>query len=136
MADVRTLTFDQVISFPPEEVWRALTEPQLLARWWAPGDIRPVIGHKFTLDMGAWGVRDCEVLAVKEYELLQYSFSGGGLDTVISWRLVQEEGGTHLFLEHSGFDFDTEIGETAFKGMGSGWPTVLGRISDVLVTTG
>ena len=36
-------------------VWRALTEPELLARWWAEGDIKPVVGHRFTLDMGKWG---------------------------------------------------------------------------------
>src|SRR6476661_8363887 len=49
---------------PPEAVWKALTTPDLLARWWAPGDIAPVVGHRFTVDMGAWGQQQCEVLTV------------------------------------------------------------------------
>ena len=31
----------------PSTVWKALTEPELLARWWAPGDVRPVVGHNY-----------------------------------------------------------------------------------------
>ncbi|UQU65832.1 SRPBCC domain-containing protein [Couchioplanes caeruleus] len=46
-------------------VWRALTEPELLARWWATGDIKPIVGHRFTLDMGSWGQQPCEVLEVE-----------------------------------------------------------------------
>jgi uncharacterized protein YndB with AHSA1/START domain len=32
---------------PPAHVWRALTEPELLAAWLMPNDIAPVVGHKF-----------------------------------------------------------------------------------------
>lgn len=40
---------------PHTQVWAALTTPELLARWWAPGDIAPTAGHRFAMDMGAWG---------------------------------------------------------------------------------
>jgi uncharacterized protein YndB with AHSA1/START domain len=35
---------------PPAAVWKALTDPELLARWWAAGDVQPVVGHRFDLD--------------------------------------------------------------------------------------
>src|SRR3954468_21068676 len=43
----------------PECVWKALTDPKLHARWWA-GNVHPLVGHQFTLDMHSRGLR-CRV---------------------------------------------------------------------------
>ena len=115
---------DQFIARPPAAVWRALTEPELHAKWWAPGDIKPVVGHRFTLDMGKWGRQACEVLEVEEGKLLRYTFAEGVLDTTITWRLAAEGSGTRLFLVHDGF----EPGSEALVGMGNGWPGLLARV--------
>jgi uncharacterized protein YndB with AHSA1/START domain len=40
---------DQFLPRPPGQVWRALTDPVLLARWLMPNDVQPVPGHHFTL---------------------------------------------------------------------------------------
>ncbi len=39
-ADDRSFTFRRSLTGSPEQVWRHLTEPILLARWWAPDDLR------------------------------------------------------------------------------------------------
>ncbi|WP_436771924.1 metalloregulator ArsR/SmtB family transcription factor [Yinghuangia sp. YIM S09857] len=39
-ADDRSFTFRRSLPAPPEAVWRHLTEPALLARWWTPDDLR------------------------------------------------------------------------------------------------
>jgi uncharacterized protein YndB with AHSA1/START domain/DNA-binding transcriptional ArsR family regulator len=39
-ADDRSFTFRRSLAGSPEQVWRHLTEPSLLARWWAPEDLR------------------------------------------------------------------------------------------------
>lgn len=39
-ADDRSFTFHRSLAGSPEQVWRHLTEPSLLARWWAPDDLR------------------------------------------------------------------------------------------------
>ncbi|GAB1642980.1 hypothetical protein KRMM14A1259_34030 [Krasilnikovia sp. MM14-A1259] len=106
-------------------MWRALTEPELLARWWAQGDIKPVVGHRFTLDMGAWGMQQCEIVTVDPERMLRYTFAEGVLDTTITWRLEPEGAGTRLFLEHAGFAPDS----TALKGMGNGWPGILANLA-------
>src|SRR3954454_18374073 len=120
---------DQFIARPPAVVWRALTEPDLLASWWAKGDIEPVVGHRFTLDMGEWGRQPCEVLEVEPEKLLRYTFAEGVLDTTLTWRLEPEGGGTRLFLEHGGFDPDSPVGLTALRGMGDGWPGILAHLA-------
>lgn len=132
MTDAATITCDQFISHPPEEVWKALTEPDLLARWWAPGDIRPIVGHRFTLDMGQWGKQACEVTEVEVHKVISYIFADGSLDTKVTWRLIPEGTGTRLLLEHEGFDLDSPMGRQAYDGMGDGWPKVLSRIDGIL----
>jgi uncharacterized protein YndB with AHSA1/START domain len=126
------LICDQFIHHPPQEVWEALTDPVLLARWWAPGDIKPVLGHRFVLDMGEYGKQPCEVVDVDPGKLLAYTFSDGTLNTTITWRLAAEGDGTRLFLEQAGFDLESPVSHQAYTGMGSGWPHVLARIEGIL----
>jgi uncharacterized protein YndB with AHSA1/START domain len=114
---------------PPATVWKALTDPALHAEWWAAGDVKAVVGHRFTLDMGRWGKQACEVIAVEPERLLQYRFA---LDTTITWRLEAEGTGTRLRLTHEGFDLDSPLGLQAYEGMGEGWPKVLARMETVL----
>ena len=132
MIEPGLISLVQYIAHPPARVWQALTDPALHARWWAAGDVRPVVGHRFTLDMGPWGQQPCEVLAVEPERLLAYSFAPGSLNTTITWRLRPEGAGTRLSLEHKGFDLDSPLGQAAFKGMGDGWPKVLSRIEVAL----
>ena len=113
---------DQFLAHPPAAVWAALTTPDLMARWWVPGDVRPVVGHHFTLDMGTWGQQPATVTAVEPERLLRYTFAEGTLDTTITWRLEPEGRGTRLFLEHADFDLDSPLGRQALEGMGRGWP--------------
>jgi uncharacterized protein YndB with AHSA1/START domain len=130
------LRFDQYLAHPPAAVWRALTDPELVARWWAVGDVKPVVGHRFTLDMGQWGVQPCEVTAVDPERRLEYHFARGVLDTTIAWRLEPEGEGTRLHVEHAGFDLDSPPGRQAYAGMGNGWPHVLNNVQRVLDAEG
>lgn len=123
---------DQYLAHRPAVVWKALTDPEVHARWWVPGDVKPVVGHKFTLDMGKWGSQPCEVTEVEPERLLAYTFAEGSSDTTIVWRLEPEGVGTRLFLQHKGFDLDTPMGRQAYEGMGRGWPGLLRRIDGAL----
>ena len=128
----QSIVVDYELPRPPEKVWRALTEPALLAAWLMDNDIAPVVGHRFTFrapPAPGWdGVVQCEVLAVEAHRRLQYSWRGGSdalegyggrLDTVVTWTLTPTaSGGTTLRLEHSGF---APRNAFAFENMGKGW---------------
>jgi uncharacterized protein YndB with AHSA1/START domain len=120
---------------PPKKVWRALTEPQLIARWLMENDFRPEVGHRFTFKappQPQWdGTVQCEVLEVVPHERLRYSWVGGAgefrLDTTVTWTLTaRPSGGTLLKLEHSGF-LPTQA--FALEGLSKGWR---GRVGDRL----
>lgn len=132
MSEPAAIRLDHYYAHPPAAVWKALTDPELHARWWAAGDVRPIVGHRFELDMGPWGKQPCEVVAVEPERLLRYRFSVGRLDTFLDWRLAPEGEGTRLTLTHEGFDLDSPMGRQAFEGMKPGWPKVLARMESVL----
>ena len=130
---------DEFLGHPPAAVWRALTEPDLLARWLMPNDFAPVVGHEFTFsavplpDAGFDGVVRCRVLAVEPARLLRIGWRGGSLDTTVTWRLVPEGQGTRLLLDHEGFDPDDPLQQHALRGLGGGWRGhLLARIREVL----
>ncbi|WP_309237248.1 SRPBCC domain-containing protein [Actinomadura sp. BRA 177] len=124
-----SIEVDEFLPHPPAKVWRALTDPDLLARWLMPNDFKPAVGHRFTFaaqpipNIGFDGTIECQVLTLDEGRLLRISWAGGGLDTTVTWRLVPEGHGTRLFIEHAGFDMDDPVNAFAFRGMGSGWRT-------------
>jgi uncharacterized protein YndB with AHSA1/START domain len=133
-ADTTTFSVDQFIAAPVEKVWRALTEPDLIARWWAPADIAPVLGHRFSFDMFEWGRISCEVTVVEPLHRFVYTFNG---TWTIDWRLETEGHGTRLFLEHSGFDPANPRDRFALENMGAGWrDTVLPRLAEFAPTLG
>ncbi|MHB1844189.1 MAG: SRPBCC family protein [Deltaproteobacteria bacterium] len=132
MTEPSTIRLERLYAQGPVAVWRALTEPALHARWWASGDVRPVVSHRFELDMGPFGSQPCEVLAVEVERLLCYRFAVGTLDTTLTWQLAPEGVGTHLTLTHEGFDLGSPMGRRAFEGMKAGWPGVLERLEAAL----
>ena len=101
---------DSFFPHPPEKVWRALTDPELLASWLMPNDFEPRVGHQFTFRTdpvpahGFDGIVRCEVLELVPARRLRISWAGGGLDTTVTWDLVPEGRGTRLLLSHEGFD--------------------------------
>ena len=118
---------DQFLSRPPDQVWQALTDPDLLARWLMPNDFQPAVGHQFTFrtdpvpEYGFDGIVHCQVLDLDPPRLLRFSWRGGRLDTVVSWQLVPEGAGTRLLIRHDGFDDGDPAQRMTMGIMGGGW---------------
>ena len=123
---------DRHVRHEVSRVWQALTDPTVHVEWWVAGNISPVVGHRFDLDMGAWGTQACEVIEAKPGHRLAYRFAVGVLDTTVAWDLRADDTGTSVTLTHDGFDLDTALGRQGYEGMGRGWPGVLARMDAVL----
>jgi uncharacterized protein YndB with AHSA1/START domain len=115
--ELRTVTVEREIAYPPEKIWRALTQPHLIAEWLMNNDFAPVVDHsfKFTAD---WGSVDCQVQTVEPNRTLAYSWDAMGLESTVTWTLTPSGSGTHLRMEQAGFRRDQE---QAYQGAKIGW---------------
>ena len=110
MNDARTtVTVEREFAHPPERLWRALTQPHLIAEWLMKNDFVAEVGHRFNLT-GDWGgVLDCEVLSVEPGRALSYRWDyvhedpAFDLRSVVSFELEPVPAGTRLRMEQTGF---------------------------------
>jgi uncharacterized protein YndB with AHSA1/START domain len=125
------LTVSQDFNFnsPIEKVWHALTDANTLAKWIMDNDFKPAVGHKFQFRKEQWNLFiDCEVLEVDEPNKLSYTWSGSGINTIVTWVLKHEEGTTYLHLEQTGFEKEDQ----AFHGAKHGWVKMAGELEKML----
>lgn len=126
--ETRSVVVERELAFPPEKIWRALTQPHLLAEWLMKNDFQPLMGHRFTL-RGDWGAVDCKVRAIEPLKALSYSWAALGLESVVTWTLTPTPKGTHLRMEQTGFRADQE---QAYQGARHGWPNLLAGLEQTL----
>ena len=127
-AQTRSVVVERVLAFPPGRVWRALTQPHLMAEWLMKTDFGPEVGRAFTLT-GDWGTVDCAVIEIEPERTLSYTWKAMGLDSVVTFTLLPVAGGTHLRMEQVGFRADQE---QAYRGAIHGWGTMLDALAAVL----
>ena len=122
---------EREIPYPPEKIWRALTQPHLIEEWLMKNDFEPVVGHGFNL-RADWGVVDCQVLAVEPNKTLSHTWGVFDLESVVTWTLTPTSTGTHLRMEQSGFRPDQQ---QAYQGAKAGWPRFFANLEQVLART-
>jgi len=100
-AETRSVVVEREIPFPPEKIWRALTQPHLIEEWLMKTDFKPQVGHRFDL-RADWGAVDCEVLAIEPHKTLSYSWNvtrddaADPLKSVVTFTLEATSTGTRL----------------------------------------
>jgi len=112
-----SVVVEREIPHPPEKIWRALTQPELIEEWLMKNDFQPVVGHSFNL-RADWGAVDCQVQAVEPNKTLSYTWGAFGLESIVTWTLTPTAAGTRLRMEQSGFRPDQQ---QAFQGAKYGW---------------
>jgi uncharacterized protein YndB with AHSA1/START domain len=126
--ETRSVAVERDIPFPPEKIWRALTQPHLLQEWLMKNDFRPVPGHRFNLTAD-WGGVTCQVVAVEPNKALSYSWDTKDLSSVVTWTLTPTAAGTTLRMEQTGFRPDQQ---PYFRGATAGWPRFFDALEEVL----
>jgi len=129
-----SIAFDFDLRHSPEKVWRALTDPELLAEW-----LLPVVGFK--LEPGAaftfkappqpgWdGVVDCRFAEIEAKRRISWTWVVGDIDTVVTFTLTPTPSGTRLSLLQSGFRPDQKQNA---GGARYGWKMMGEQLVDLL----
>ena len=133
-SQTESISFDFDLHHSPEKVWRALTDPVLLADW-----LLPVVNHKlepeaaFTFQAEPqpdWdGIVNCRFREIEAQRKLSWAWVVGDIDTVVTFTLTPTASGTRLSLVQSGFKPDQK---KEFGGARYGWNMMGGKLVDLL----
>jgi uncharacterized protein YndB with AHSA1/START domain len=136
-SQIETIAFEFDLQHSPEKVWRALTEPALLAEW-----LLPVIGLKlepgaeFTFKTQAYpgwdGTVNCRFIEIEPRRKLRYAWTVPFLETVVTFTLTPTATGTRLSLVQSGFNAEQK---RESGGARYGWKMMGGKLIDLLART-
>jgi uncharacterized protein YndB with AHSA1/START domain len=136
--DTRSVIVEREFPHPPEKLWRALTQPHLIAEWLMKNDFMPAVGHRFNF-RGDWGgVLDCEVLAIEPNRALSYTWdfphddAAYNLKSVVTFTLTATSTGTLLRMEQVGFRPNQK---QAFGGAKAGWQQFFTKLDEILART-
>jgi|SRR5919109_4552716 uncharacterized protein YndB with AHSA1/START domain len=130
-----SISFEFDLHHSPEKVWRALTDPVLLAEWLLPvADLKLEPGAPFTLKappQPGWdGSVNCRFVEIEPYRKLSYTWVVGfGIDTVVTFTLTPTALGTRLSLVQSGFRPDQRQSRAGAR---YGWKMMGGKLVDLL----
>ena len=136
-SQTESIAFEFDLHHSPAKVWRALTDPGLLAEW-----LLPVVDRKLELEPRAaftfktqpypgWdGIVNCRILEVEAHKKLSYTWVVGDmLDTIVTFTLTPTASGTRLSLVQAGFKPDQKQN---FGGARYGWKMMGGKLVDLL----
>ncbi len=133
-SQTESLSFEFDLRHSPAKVWRALTDPVLLAEWLLPViDFHLEPGAAFTFKTQAYpgwdGTVNCRLVEIETHRKLSYTWSVPFLDTVVTFTLTPTASGTRLSLVQSGFkpDQKRESGGARY-----GWKMMSGRLGELL----
>jgi uncharacterized protein YndB with AHSA1/START domain len=133
-SQTESISFEFDLRHPPEKVWRALTDPALLAEWLLPVvGLRLEPGATFTLKTQPFpdwdGTVNCRLVEIEPQRKLSYTWTVPFLDTVVTFTLTPTASGTRLLLVQSGFK---PAQKQAFGGSRYGWKMMGAKLVDLL----
>ena len=133
-AQTESISFEFDLPHPPEKVWRALTDPALLAEWLLPAiDFKLEPGAAFTFKTQPYpgwdGTVNCRIVEIEAQRKLSYTWTVPFLDTVVTFTLTPTATGTRLSLVQSGFKPDQK---REFGGARYGWKMMSGKLVGLL----
>ncbi len=129
--ETRSVVIERDLPFPLERVWRAISDPELMAEWLMSTDFQPHIGAEFRFT-AAWGEIECRVIDVQPMERLSYTWNAFELCSEVTWSFAPTPMGTHLRMEQSGFLLNQK---QEFGGARSGWAAFLDNLETLLSRT-
>ncbi|WP_428408305.1 SRPBCC family protein [Hyphococcus sp.] len=130
MTETLSVVVERDIPYPPEKIWRALTQPHLLEEWLMKTDFQPNLGHRFKFS-AEWGSVDCEILEIEPNRTLSYTWGDTRLKTTVTWTLTPTEKGTSLRMEQQGFREDQP---RYYQGAKAGWPNFFANLEQLLAS--
>ena len=133
-SQTESIEFEFDLHHSPEKVWRALTDPVLLAEWLLPVfelELEPGTAFTFKAQpQPGWdGIVNCRFVEIQAQKKLSWQWVVGEIDTVVTFTLTPTASGTRLSLLQSGFKPDQKQN---IAGARYGWKMMGAKLVDLL----
>lgn len=113
IAGPQVIRVSELLPYPGDRVWHALTSADLVARWLMVNGFKLETGRRIPIEsdpirrVGLGGTGQLKVLAFEDREMLRLSWKAGWeqgrrLDSVVTFTLTAEGAGTRLLIQHDG----------------------------------
>jgi len=117
-----TAVFDRHYATTPADLWQACTDPERLARWFAPvsGDLGE--GGAFTIHFDDADTPQCRVLSCEPPRRLAWEWPVGAAATLVTAEVSADGDGARLVLRHE------RLRASQAAGYAAGWDTYVRRL--------
>ncbi|MBG6129656.1 uncharacterized protein YndB with AHSA1/START domain [Aquimarina sp. EL_43] len=127
---------EKILNHPIDKVWNAITDAKEISTWFIEADFKAEKGYQYIFNASGG---DCspikgEVKQANPYTLV-YSWivTEKPIETTVKWVLEETEGGTKLYLEHSGISgYKGETAVEMFNSFNGGWDNCISGLTDYL----
>ena len=122
--DAAEATFDRVYDTDPADLWHAVTEPERLARWFAPveGDLRA--GGTFTIRFDDNAVPGCRLAGCDAPRGFAWEWPHATHTSLITVAVEPAEEQSRLRITH------TRLSPSSVAGYAAGWDVYVRRLDD------
>lgn len=113
------VAFDRIYRTSAADLWAAVTDPERLARWYAPveGELR--VGGTFVQKFDDMDAPVCTIVACEPASSFAFIWPVGGVDTLVTVTVTAAGDDARLTLVHE------RLTALAAAGYGAGWETYL-----------
>lgn len=127
------IALERYYDHPIEAVWTAISEGGAISEWFIQADFKPEVGYPYKFRHESTVVSG-EVLEVEPPTRLVYTWKVGAMPaiTTVRWHLTKQGEGTHLLLEHVGFENYEDSALEMFNSSEQGWQTVIEELEQYL----
>jgi len=117
--DTVAVVFDRHYPTTPDDLWQACTDPERLARWFAPvsGDLRP--GGRFTIHFDDADTPSCRVVTCEAPTRLVWEWPVRDVPSLVTVEVSEDGQGSRLVLRHDRLRQLDDLGRRAgARGLG------------------
>lgn len=128
---------EHFFAHPIKKVWSAISKEEEISSWFIKADFKAEPGYQYTFT--ASEEQNCtEITGVVKHAdpytlIYTWVVQNTKAETTVKWVLEESDGGTKLFLEHSGIaSYEGETAVAMFTSFSQGWDNCINELSAYL----
>ncbi|MDH7445558.1 SRPBCC family protein [Aquimarina sp. 2201CG14-23] len=132
-----SISKEHIFKHSIDSIWNAISKEEEISNWFIKADFKAEEGYNYTFT--ASEEQNCTqitgiVKKANPYTLIYtWIVANTDVETTVKWQLEKIEGGTKLYLEHSGISkYSGDTALNMFNNFNGGWDNCITKLSEYL----